>query len=377
MSDSATIGLRAREKDAGDGIALLDLLGCFRDHLKLLIGVPLAAGVFAFAASYLITPTFTARTSFLPPQQQQGGAAAALGQLGALGGLAGAAIGIKSPADQFVALMQSETVADRLIEQFDLLGVYDVKHAFEARKALSDNTRILVGKKDGLVVVEVDDHSPERSARIANQYVAELRRMSNELALTEAQQRRAFFEQQLKGTRDRLAQAQRTLQAEGFNPGALKAEPKAAADTYARLSAEVALTEVKLRSLRSAWTEGSPEVQQQQATLDALRAQLSRLESPKTTGAPPGTDYVGNYREYKYQEALFELFSRQYEVARIDESREGTLIQVIDVARVPESKTRPHRLIISLVSTLAAFVILAIYVLLRSAWRPEENASHL
>ena len=72
-------------------------------------------------------------------------------------GLAGAAAGIKTPADQYVALLQSATVADRLIEQFELMKVYDVEYRFKAREALTRNVRVMLGKKDGLITVEVED----------------------------------------------------------------------------------------------------------------------------------------------------------------------------------------------------------------------------
>ncbi len=147
-------------------------------HWKLLIAAPLLAGVVALGITYLITPTFTPRTMFLPPQQQQSAAASAMASLGALAGLAGAAAGIKSPADQYVALMQSATVADRLIDQFKLMQVYDAKFRVEARKELAENVRVSLGKKDGLITVEVDDKSPQRAADMANRYVDELRRMT-------------------------------------------------------------------------------------------------------------------------------------------------------------------------------------------------------
>ncbi|MBG6079381.1 Wzz/FepE/Etk N-terminal domain-containing protein [Rubrivivax gelatinosus] len=341
------------------GLNLLDLMAVLRPRLKLMALGSLAFGALALGASYLIPPTFTAKTSFLPPQQQQSAASAALSQLGALAGLAGGG-GIKSPADQYVALMQSDTVSDRIVEKFGLMKAYKAKYRFEARKTLAENVRITVGKKEGLIVVEADDLSPEQAAAMANEYVAELRRMTNELALTEAQQRRVFFEQQLKSTRDLLTQAQQQLQASGFNPGALKAEPKAAAETYARLNAEVTAAEVRLQTLRRSLADNAPEIQQQQATLGALRSQLSKVvEASGRSGGTDSADYIGKYRDFKYQETLFDLFSRQYEMARLDESREGALIQVVDVAQVPEWKSKPKRAQLALATAMVTFLALA------------------
>lgn len=358
--------------DEDDGMDLFELLSLLARHWKLLVAGSLLAGFAALGITYLIPPTFTATTTFLPPQQQQSAAASALASLGPLAGLAGVA-GVRTPADQYVALMQSVTVSDRLIEQFKLMQEYDVDYRMEARKALAKNVRIAVGKKDGLITVEVDDKSPQRAAQIANSYVDELRRMTGSIAITEAQQRRLFFERQLVQTRDKLTAAQLALQASGFSQGALKAEPKAAAEGYARLRAEVTAAEVRLQTTRGSLADDTPEVRQQQAALGALRGQLARLE--QATDVRGGPDYVGKYREFKYQETLFELFSRQYELARVDESREGALIQVVDAALPPERKSKPKRAIIAIMSTLAAGLLLIMALLARQSWR-QHQARH-
>lgn len=346
-----------------NSLGMLDIALLLAQHVRLLVLGPLLAGAAALGATYLVAPTYTATTTFLPPQQQQSAAAAALSSLGALSGLAGVAGGIKSPADQYVSLLQSVTVSDRLIEEFKLIDVYKADYRFEARKELASNVRITLGRKDGLIKLEVDDTSPQRAADLANRHVDELRRLTSNLALTEAQQRRQFFEAQLKQSRDNLGQAQQALQSSGFNQAALRSEPKAAAEGYANLKAEVTSSEVRLQTLRRSLADTTPEVQQQLARLGALRGQLSKLESglEKSTDA----DYVGKYREFKYQEALFELFSRQYELARLDESREGALIQVIDAAAPPEKKGKPKRLLVALATTVGTAALLMLCIVAR------------
>ena len=344
----------------GSELGLLDLVLLLTQKAKLLLLGPALAGMLGLGASYLITPTFTASTTFLPPQQQQSAAAAALSSLGALSGLAGAAGGIRTPGDQYISLLQSVSVTDRLIDEFKLLEAYKAEFRFEARRELARNVRIGLGKKDGLITVEVDDTNPQRAAALANRHVEELRRVTSSLALTEAQQRRVFFEDRLKQSRDALGRAQQTLQSSGFNQAALRAEPKSAAEGYARLKAEVTSSEVRLQTLRRALADNAPEVQQQLARLGALRGQLGKLETG--LDASSDADYIGKYREFKYQETLFELFSRQYELARLDESREGALIQVIDVAVPAEHKAKPKRLFIAIAVSVTTGVLLLLLV---------------
>jgi uncharacterized protein involved in exopolysaccharide biosynthesis len=349
--------------EENEGTSLGEQIGILTERWRLLLAAPLGAGVMALCLSYLIPPSYTARTVFLPPQQPQSAAASALASLGALSGLAGGALNVKTAADQYLALMQSVNVQDRLVDRFKLMDEYEAKYRFQARQTLSQSTRISLGKKDGLITVEVDAKSPQLAADMANQHVTELRRLTGELALTEAQQRRKFFEVELKRSREQLTQAQQVLQQSGFNPGALKAEPKAAAESYARIKAEAIAAEVKLQTLRRMLADTAPEVQQQQTLLGALRTQMGKLEVSEQAGSEGGSKagagYISRYRDYKYQESLFELFSRQYEAARLDESREGGLIQVVDVATPPEYKSKPKRTQIAAGTSVAIFLILA------------------
>ena len=350
-----------------EDLGLLDVMLPLVQQLKLLILAPLLIGVVTLGVAYLLPQTFTSTTKILPPQQQRSSVAASLAQLGALSGLAGAAAGIRNPADQYVALLQSTKIADRLVDDFKLMQVYKVTYRFEARQTLASNSRIAMGRKDGLITIEVDDHDPQRASDMANHYVDELRRLTGELALTEAQQRRAFFEKQLLQTRDRLTVAQRALQTSGLSAGALRTDARVAVEGYARLRAEATAAEVRARILRQQMTDDAPEVRQALATVEALRAQLSKQESPID---PTGNgDYVGKFREFKYQEALFDLFARQFELARLDESNDGALIQVVDSATPAEWKSKPKRGYLAVVATALSFSTLLALVLLRHFWR--------
>lgn len=353
-------------EETEDEISLLDLAITIKENIKLLVLAPVAAGVMALGGSFLIPPTFTASTSFLQPQQQQGAAAAMLQGLGALGGLAGAATGLKNPADQYVAFIKSRSVQDALVKRFDLQKRYETELHEDALRALEGAARISAGK-DGLIKVEVDDKEPAVAAQLANAHVEELRKLLERLAVTEAQQRRVFYEQQLEQTKAKLAVAQSALQRSGINEGALRAEPKMAAEAYAALKAAVTASQVRLQSMRSYLTEQSPEFRLAQSELGALQAQLSKAESASTAAADD--DYIAKYRDFKYQETLFEMFAKQFELAKLDEARDGAVIQVVDVAQTPERKSKPKKAMIAVLATLATGFVLLLFVFVRQAWR--------
>lgn len=369
---AAARSITSAEERSQRNWGFLDILGILAQHWRLLSATPVLTGATALAiTTYVVPPTFTASTTFLPPQQSQSSAATAIASLGALSGLAGAAAGIKTAGDQYVALMQSVRVSDRIVEQLGLMKVYDTTYRAEARRKLAQNVQINYGKRDGLITVDADARSPELAAKIANLYVEELRKLTSELAITEAQQRRSFFEAQLNKTRTALSQAQMALQASGFNASALKAEPRAAAEGFATLRAQTTAAEVRLQTMRRSMMDSSAEVQQQITLLGALHAQLARMSS--STDDAGGTDYISRFREFKYQESLFELFSKQYELAKLDESREGAAIQVVDVATPPELKSKPKRALISVAAAIMSFVFLAMLVVLVRLWRDDRD----
>lgn len=347
-----------------DEISLLDLLEVLTENLRLLILGSLAAGLVALGIAFLITPTFTARVTFLPPQQQQSTAASMLQSLGALSGLAGAAAGIKNPSDQYLAFLKSNSVAGAMVDRFSLMERYKSIHREDAIKALTEEVTKAKSGKDGIIVLEVDDKDPAFAAQMANAYVEELSKLLDRLAVTEAQQRRVFFSKELEKARDKLAAAEKALRATGVSEGELKTTPGAAVGAVAALSAQVSAKEVQIRSMRGSMTESAPEVKRAVSELYALRSQLKKIEqsAPVDKG-----DYVSKYREFKYQETLFELMAKQFEIAKLDESREGAVIQVVDRAMPPERKSKPKRALIAVIATLATGFLLVLYVFLRGA----------
>jgi uncharacterized protein involved in exopolysaccharide biosynthesis len=353
---------------------LLDILQILAENLRLLILGPLLIGITALGVSFLIPPTFTASTSFLPPQQQSS-VFSMLQSLGSFSGLAGAAAGLKNPSDQYVSFLKSRTVQDVLIDRFKLMERYDKEYGQEARKLLEKNSKIVAGK-DNIISVEFDDKDPKFAANVANGYVEELGSMLNRMAITEAQQRRVFFEKQLVSSKDNLIKAEQSLAASGVSVAMLNANPTTALEGPARLRAQVTAQEVKLAAMRSYLTDAAPEFRQAQAELNALRKQLASVEQEQPTGNGGNNDYIAKYREFKYQETLFDLFSKQYEVAKIDESRQGALIQVIDQAMPPELKSKPKKAFIAIGAVFISGFLLLVFVFIRHAlYHPNRDVA--
>lgn len=345
---------------------LIDLLQVLVDNFALLFFGSLGTGLVALAIVFWMPPTFTAKTTFMPPKQQQSSAAAALSDLGVLGGAAGAIAGIKNPADQYAAMLKSVTIADALAIQFKLTERYDEEYRDETRKQLAKNTTVMVGIKDGLISIEVDDSDAQTAADIANAYVLELRKLLNRVAFTEAQQRRVFYEGLVNESKSNMVKAEQALKASGVDKEALKASPMAALEGVARLKAQISVQEVRMAAMRGYLAESAPDFQQALTELAALRRQMQHAEQADGP-SQSSSDYVARFREFKYQEALFSLYMRQLEMARVDEGREGTVIQVIDVAQKPDRKSKPQRGLVAALATVGGGMLFLLFVLGRNA----------
>jgi tyrosine-protein kinase Etk/Wzc len=360
-------------------LSLLDVIALLLGHIKLLVLLPLCFGLLAAGLTYLKTPVYTATVRILPPQQQNGVAAMFAQQLGSLAGIAGAAAGIKNPADQYVSMLRGRTITDGLIKRFELKSRYETEFAEQTRKAFENRTEITAGVKDAIISISVEDQDPKIAAEIANAFVDELSKLTRSLALTEASSRRAFFEKELLKSKDRLASSEGRLRESGVSPSVMKAEPRIAVEAVARVSALIASAEVKLGMMRSVMSSTNPDLRLAEQELVALRAQLAQLDRKKTAAAgesSDSSDYVARYRDFKYSEVLFELMAKQYEMAKVDEARDSTVVQIVDIAVPPERKSGPKRGIIAIVVTAASLLLTLVFVFIRDWLRREKLGGH-
>jgi uncharacterized protein involved in exopolysaccharide biosynthesis len=381
--DNPTPDNRAAHQD-DDEINLMDLVLVIAKHNRFILKLTGSVAALAIIYALLQTNIYTAKTVILPPQQGASTASMLLGQLGGLAGLAGGAAGIKSPNDLHIGMLKSRTVADKMIARFNLKQKFEAKTMEATRTALAGATAIAAGK-DGFITIEFSDKDPKFAASVANAYVEELDKLNNTLAVTEASRKRLFFETQLKMTRDNLAAAEVGFKQTQERTGLIQPEAQGQAIIMAasNLRAQVTAAEVKLQSMGSFATPQNPDYQKLQQNLTSLRTQLAKAERNGVqgrgdimvpTGKLPetGLEYIRKMRDLKYQETLFELLSKQFEIAKIDEAKEAALIQVVDKALVPEKKSKPKRSLIVILATLMAFFIGVLLAFVREA---SERAS--
>jgi uncharacterized protein involved in exopolysaccharide biosynthesis len=355
-------------------INIPELLATLARHKKIIGGITAGAAVVSLVISLLMTPIFRAETKILPPQQGSSSIATQLlNQLGGFANLASSAVGMKSQNEMYIGILRSRTVYDKIIDRFGLMKLYDVKYREDARNNLAEAFTAKSGK-DGMIVVTVEDREPKRAADMANAFVEEMIGVSKGLALTEAAQRRLFFEEQLKDVKLALARAEEGIKGFQEKTGALKIDDqaRAAIQGIGNLRAQIAAREVQYKVAQTFATPQNPDLQRIEEELRGLKVELNKLEqrggnSPDPlmpTGRMPsvGMEYLRKLRDVKYNETLYELLAKQYEMAKLDEARDAVVIQIIDKAVQPERKVKPRRAIIVAMSTLAGLMFSILFV---------------
>ena len=361
-------------------ISLIDILTIIGQQKSLIIGLTLASALFAVITSLSMTPVFTARTLVIPPQQQQSSAASSLASLGALAGVASSTIGIKSPDDMYVSFMTSEGFQKKIIDHFNLMDRYHCPFVIDCRQSLSQHARIVSDKKSSLMSIEVDDVDPVFAANMANTFVEELSILLGRLAVTEAQQRRLYFENQIKKTQDDLSLAETQFRNAQHRSGLQlpTVEAETGVKAIAEMHGQIAAREIQLQALKSYATKENNDVKKLVTELAAMKMHLLKLERGSLDTSNPQSiqqEAIQSYRNMKVQESMLEAFAKQYELAKVEESKEGPLVQVVDPATPPEIRSSPKRTQLVLNSALCGFVFSTILAFLKTMLRNTAQSS--
>lgn len=381
--ESETLSPGTPRGEPNEEISVLDIFIVLARRKWLIFKIAAAFAVTALIISLLLPQRYTATTTIMPPQQNSSLSSALMsqiGSLGSLGALAGSSMGLKNPNDMYVGMFKSRTVEDAMIRRFGLMEEYHQKYMSTARKAFENHAIVDGEKKDNLITISVEDRDPKRAAEMANAYVDEYRRLSQHLAIGEAAQRRLFFEQQLEQAKDNLANAEGRLAETERKTGMIQLDSQARAliESAATLRAQIAAKEVQLQGMKTYATNENADVIQTQQELDSLKAQLAKLGGnagddsaglivPRGQVPQAGVEYIRSVRDVKYYETIFEILARQFELAKLDEAKEGALIQVVDPAIVPDYKSFPKRGLITIIAAIAGLFVGVFVAFLRES----------
>lgn len=388
------------DRDTHIAITRLRLL---LDQRFILLRTTLYGLAVATLIAFLIPKTYESRTQLMPPDSEISSGLSSLMAMtartgGTLGMLAGDFLGLKTSGSLFIGILRSETVEDRIIDEFDLKSVYGTKQMQAARRRLEENTEISEDRKSGIVTIRVLDHSPERARDIARAYVVELDRLVVELNTSAAHRERVFLEDRLKTVKQDLDASAKDFSKFASDNTAIdiKEQGKAMVEAAATLQGHLIAAQSELEGLRQIYTDNNIRVRAVRARIDELQDKLQQmgngdLSQPggsSTASLYPsirklpllGVTYAELYRTNKIQETIFELLTQQCELAKVQEAKETPSVKVLDAPKVPEKKSFPPRLVIMFLGALLSTVLGAVWILGKSSWDsidPEHPAKLL
>jgi tyrosine-protein kinase Etk/Wzc len=365
-------------RPAPDEITLLVFAAELARRKKLIAWITAAATILGTALAFLLPVRYTATTRIMPPQQTESSASLLMSEMqeggNALAALTGESLGLKNPNDMYIGLLKSRLIADGILHDFDLVRIYRSPDMTAAREKLAANTHI-DSEKSGLISISFTDRDKRRAAEVANAYTSQLRSLTQNLGVTEASQRRQFYEQQLAKAGKALVGAESAFQQVQQSKGliSLDAQSRAMIENLTILRAQIAAKKVQVQSMRSYSTERNPDVALAEQELTALQSEESRLEQRSHVSKAGdlgledipgiGREYLTAQHELVYRQTLYDLLIKQYDAARLDEGKEATIIEVVEPAIDPDRKSSPKRALIIIVSFLLGVVAALLHVL--------------
>ena len=368
-----------------DVINLLDYVEVIAKRWRMIVVVTFTALIISIAIAMKLPNIYSSTALILPPQQDSGMMGMMSALSGGMAGLAGDLVGKGTTADLYVGILNSRAVKDVLIDRFKLMEVYGQKYRLDTYNVLGDSAAISAGKKDGIISITVEDKDPKLAADLANAFADELGKLTVKLNITGAGKNRGYLEDRLVKAKADLTKAEEALKAfqsanKAFD---VPEQAKVSIQGVAQLKAQLAVQEVQLAGMRSRFTDTTQEVIDAKAAISKLKAQMVQFEgsgrgsSIPSVGSVPelGQEYVRLMREFKVQEAIFELLTKQYEMARMSEAKDVDGVQIIQIATVPDKKTKPKRSLIVLATTFAAGFGALLFAFIREAGErmPEED----
>jgi len=375
--------------------------------------------VLSLAVSFLLPVRYESQTRLMPPEQQGSSGIAMLAALGSKGigdsasgssgssesseALPGAVfkgrlgsfptdlLGLKPTGAMLADLLRGPTVQDTLIQKFDLRRIYHARYFQDARKALDSQTTIKEDRKSGVISIAVTDRDPYRAQQMATTYVEAVNTLLAQVSASSARRERMFLEQRIKTAKENLDAAAQEYSVYASKTGALDvpAQTKAVVGSEAVLQGRLVAAESELQGLQQIYTDNNIRIRTLQARIAELKQQVENLSGNNSNGDPRQSQIAGDmpsfrklplvgvrwanlYRESKIQEAIYEMLTQEYELAKVQEAKETPTINVLDAAMVPERKSFPPRTIITILGGPLSLLFAAAFVIGAAKWRKSD-----
>lgn len=365
-----------------DEISLLDLMLVLVRRKGMIIKITFLFALVGIIASLLMTKIYTASARILNPVEKSSVVSLLEQQAGVAANLLFSG---SEKGNVYVSMLKSRNIQDRILDRFgpdnwrNMAGAGKEKRRKDlANEYIGELT--VTAEKDNTLLVSVAFTEQEKVAEITNAYVAELEKLANEFAMTEATRKLKYFEDELVTARTNLSKTEQQFREYQEKTGVYLGEAQLTANIQNRINmrGQVAAKEIQLRSMLAYATRQNPEVVKLEKEISGLKEEIKRLEDDPGTGDPlnplggmPAArfEYLEKYRDWKFQEVLYNTLLRLYETARLDQSYSPVVIQVLDRAEMPENRSKPKRKMIVVLATFLGFFLAVFLAFVAEAWK--------
>jgi len=351
-----------------------------------------------FVIAFCMPVRYTSTARLMPPSYQPASslaitAASVAAFNGAgLGGIAGNFLGLRSASELLVGILETRPVQDPIIEQFDLKHAYGVVRMADARATLASRVSFTVDRKNEILTIAVTDQNPRRAHDIARAYVDRLNLLVSELSTSSARRERIFLEDRLRQVKQDLENAEREFSQFSSKNSTVdvKEQGRTMLEAAATIQGQLISAQSELEGMRQIYTDSNVRVRALKARIEELQAQLGKLGGKDQAGTlgpnsaaadlyPSirklpllGMTYADLYRQVKVQEEIYEVLTREYELAKVEEAREIPTVKVLEPPDVPEKKASPPRLLIGVSGMLAACGGGVVFLLASKSWHNRD-----
>jgi uncharacterized protein involved in exopolysaccharide biosynthesis len=314
-----------------DIVAFLSIL--WRRKL-LVVGMGLLGFAVAVGVSYTRPKIFEATLRFMPPSRPSGPLSLVTGH---------------SNGEEYRAMLNSNTIADDVVDRLDLVHIFKVEDAYTARKVLHTMAKFTIDSNN-FISVAVSSTDPKLAAAISNEFYAALYRKEDAQSAIEAQHRLKYMSGPLELERQQLAVAEDALRDAQQKTGLVlpAAQGALGVQQVASLRSRVSDLQSQLATALVGSTNENPRVVTLRSQIANLQGQIASLQGHNTQSDAPGRlpelglEVQRREREVRFHTATVESLTKALETTQATESYTPGFI-LVDPAEVPRNKVSPSR----------------------------------
>lgn len=308
---------------------------------------------------------YVARAKILPQDSNSIGLGSMMNALGGqLQGFASLFGGAKQQIDMYLAVGRSDEVTGAVIKKLKLAGPGAYGSERSARVALAKKVDVhsLTG---GMIEIEVRTRDADEAEKLTGAYVEAISNRIVALGKDRVERKRAVVMQRFKEAADRVTETENALNE--FRRRNRLAEPQAelgsALSVRAGLEAQLQAKQVELTTLQKFQGPENPQLMAVQSQVASLRAQIARSATPAAGAAGPNVaglsevsgEYLDRYRDYRFAQALYEVYARSSEEVAVETlaGETASSVQVLEAPRLDADRK----------FNIAALALLALVIL--------------